>query len=117
MPCVQNKFLISHAFYIRLPIAAVTAAAGATALFNNLVPAFKEGVTNFSGGMALVGEVGPEVVTLGRGSNVIPNNKLGGLGGNVYITINAHPTNSPVEIAAEVKKLLDNNSRLTSRLI
>jgi hypothetical protein len=36
-------------------------------------PAFAGGVTNFEGGMALVGERGPELVTLPRGANVITN--------------------------------------------
>jgi hypothetical protein len=35
--------------------------------------AFADGVTDFSGGTALVGERGPELVTLPRGSNVITN--------------------------------------------
>ena len=42
-------------------------------MFNNLVPAFATGVTGFGGGMALVGEQGPELVSLGQGSNVITN--------------------------------------------
>jgi hypothetical protein len=41
------------------------------------VPAFARG-TNFApGGMALVGEMGPELVNLPRGSQVIPNNQIG----------------------------------------
>lgn len=44
-------------------------------------PAFAGGVQNFGGGVALVGERGPELVELPRGSNVIPNHKLGGIGG------------------------------------
>jgi tape measure domain-containing protein len=43
-----------------------------------LIPRFAKGVTGFGGGSALVGEVGPEVVTMGRGSNVITNEKLVG---------------------------------------
>lgn len=41
-----------------------------------LIPRFAKGVTGFSGGAALVGEVGPEMVTMGRGANVITNDKL-----------------------------------------
>lgn len=37
------------------------------------IPGFQHGVSNFSGGMALVGERGPEIVNLPRGSDVIPN--------------------------------------------
>ena len=45
------------------------------------IKGFAGGVQNFRGGVALVGEQGPELVTLPRGSNVIPNNKLMGAGG------------------------------------
>jgi hypothetical protein len=46
------------------------------------VPAFANGVTGFSGGMALVGERGPELVTLGRGSNVVTNENVSRFMGN-----------------------------------
>lgn len=46
------------------------------------VPGFATGVSNFGGGTALVGERGPELVTLPRGSSVTPsaqtNSLLGG---------------------------------------
>jgi tape measure domain-containing protein len=52
-------------------------------------PAFAGGVTNFEGGMALVGERGRELVTLPRGANVITNENteklLGGGGANVIV--------------------------------
>ena len=41
-----------------------------------IIPKFAKGVTGFGGGAALVGEVGPELVTMGRGANVITNEKL-----------------------------------------
>lgn len=47
-----------------------------TALHALHVPGFATGVTNFGGGMALVGEAGPELVTLPKGSNVTPNSQL-----------------------------------------
>lgn len=37
------------------------------------IPEFATGVTNFKGGLALVGEEGPELVNLPKGSNVINN--------------------------------------------
>lgn len=40
------------------------------------VPGFAEGVRNFGGGLALVGEKGPELVRLPKGSDVIPNNEV-----------------------------------------
>jgi tape measure domain-containing protein len=42
------------------------------------VPGFADGVSNFGGGLALVGERGPELVKLPRGSDVIPNGRIGG---------------------------------------
>lgn len=39
-------------------------------------PGFAKGVTNFAGGVALVGENGPEIVELPGGSNVIPHHKV-----------------------------------------
>lgn len=55
------------------------------------LPRFAKGVRNFSGGMAVVGEQGAEIVQLPGGSNVIPNDKLSGLGGstNINISINS----------------------------
>ena len=40
--------------------------------FTKKVPFFAGGVSNFSGGLAVVGERGPELVNLPRGSDVIP---------------------------------------------
>jgi hypothetical protein len=40
------------------------------------IPGFAEGVTNYGGGLAIVGERGPELVNLPRGSDVIPNHRL-----------------------------------------
>jgi len=39
-------------------------------------PGFASGVDNFAGGMAIVGENGPELVNLPRGSDVYPNSAL-----------------------------------------
>lgn len=50
--------------------------------------------TNFAaGGMALVGEKGPEIVNIPRGSQVIPNNKISGAGQsgiNVSVSVNGN---------------------------
>ncbi len=43
-------------------------------------PKFATGVSNFSGGTAIVGERGPELVQLPQGSNVIPNGNLNAMG-------------------------------------
>lgn len=48
----------------------------------NTMPMFANG-TNFApGGLAIVGEKGPELVNLRRGAQVIPNHELGGMGGS-----------------------------------
>ena len=47
----------------------------------NRVPKYASGTNYARGGLSLVGERGPELVDLPRGSRVTPNNKLGGLGG------------------------------------
>ena len=59
---------------------------GIGGFFSSLFPAFASG-TNFApGGMALVGEQGPELVNLPRGSQVIPNHKMGmSVTNNVYV--------------------------------
>jgi phage-related minor tail protein len=44
---------------------------------DNPLPHLAKGVRNFAGGMALVGEEGPELVSLPRGANVYSNRELG----------------------------------------
>lgn len=67
-------------------IAAGTALIAASSIMSNLikagpaVPGFANGVNDFRGGMAIVGERGPELVNLPRGADVIPNHKLAGMG-------------------------------------
>lgn len=56
------------------------------------IPGFASGVTNFSGGLAVVGEQGPELVNLPSGSSVIPNNKIGSVAG-AGSSITIHNTN------------------------
>lgn len=55
------------------------------------IPTFAKGVRNFVGGLAIVGEQGPELVNLGRGSDVYSNPEtramLGG-GGGVTVIVN-----------------------------
>jgi phage-related tail protein len=47
-------------------------------IVKGIIPGFANG-TNFApGGLAMVGERGPELVNLPRGSQVIPNNQIGG---------------------------------------
>jgi tape measure domain-containing protein len=48
------------------------------------IPGFADGITNFGGGLAMVGERGPELVYLPKGSNVYDNNSTNKmLSGNI----------------------------------
>jgi tape measure domain-containing protein len=49
------------------------------------IPGFANGVTNFGGGLAVVGERGPELVNLPRGSDVIPSVATSGGGGGAMV--------------------------------
>lgn len=51
------------------------------------VPGFASGVQNFGGGLAMVGERGPELVNLPRGSDVVPFGRGGGSPINLNITV------------------------------
>lgn len=58
------------------------------------IPAFADGVRNFSGGLAIVGEEGPELVSLPRGADVYSNDESKKMAGGskvvkVYLTINS----------------------------
>jgi tape measure domain-containing protein len=74
-------------------IAAGAAAGGlAQAAFNKVlqglkIPAFAAGTNYAPGGLSLVGELGPELVNLPRGSQVIPNHRLGdAMGGGMHLS-------------------------------
>jgi hypothetical protein len=67
-------------------------------------PFFANGTTYAPGGMAVVGERGPELVNLPRGSQVIPNHKMGGMGGSFNITVDARGSNDPAAVRAQVQQ-------------
>jgi hypothetical protein len=63
------------------------AAGGGASPFMSMLKGFAEGTNSAPGGMAMVGERGPELVNLPRGSQVIPNNVTRGMmGGGGAIT-------------------------------
>jgi phage-related protein len=67
------------------------------------VPKFAKGVQNFGGGLAMVGEEGPELVTLPRGASVYPH----GTGpGGVTVVVNAGGLVDPRSMAALIHKEL-----------
>lgn len=66
------------------------------------IPHLATGTDFFPGGTAMVGEHGPEMVNLPRGSQVIPNNKIGQAGAGVTIqemNNNFYTTFDPVNFA------------------
>ena len=66
---------------------------------------FAKGTTYAPGGMAVVGERGPELINLPKGSQVIPNHKMGGMmGGNFNITVDARGSNDPAAVRAQVQQ-------------
>jgi hypothetical protein len=96
----QNLISTNEAAYTRYaqivnngvssPAAKANARKQMAAIENMKIPGLANG-TNFApGGMTLVGERGPELVNLPRGSQVIPNNKLGGALGmtSIYGDVN-----------------------------
>lgn len=82
------------------------------------LPRFAKGVENFSGGLAVVGERGPELVNLPRGSDVIPNNKLGGSTGGGSTTININVglmTGSAIERREAAMKMFEDLQDIASQ--
>lgn len=70
------------------------------------IPRFATGTNYAPGGLAWVGERGPELVSLPRGSQVIPNHKLGERGGgvNVSVPINIDATGADAAGLARVEQ-------------
>jgi predicted transcriptional regulator len=68
------------------------------------IPQFAGGVQNFGGGLAVVGERGPELVTLPRGSDVLPYGR--GVGGGVVQQIAIYVNGTAVDVAKQVADVL-----------
>lgn len=66
------------------------------------IPAFASGVTDFRGGWAIVGENGPELVSLPRGTSVTPSGQQP-VAENVF---NIYETTSPEATAMQVSRIL-----------
>lgn len=69
------------------------------------LPGFANGVQNFSGGVALVGEEGPELVNLPRGSDVIPNNQIGNALGGAGVNIEQVNINNGTDMSQFTQEL------------
>ncbi|KKB12365.1 hypothetical protein VE25_07355 [Devosia geojensis] len=80
------------------------------------LPGFANGTNFASGGLAVVGERGPEIVNLPRGSKVIPNHELrsggrrGGMGAPIF-QIDAR--GAQLGVAEEIRRALEDFSRWT----
>jgi hypothetical protein len=68
--------------------------------------AFAGGTDFAPGGMALVGERGPELVNLPRGSQVIPNHMLGGVGGVTVHVGDVHVAGNVIGSQAQLATLI-----------
>jgi hypothetical protein len=80
------------------------------------LPRFASGVENFAGGLALVGERGPELVNLPGGSDVIPRGGFGGgITNNVVIHVNGTAAEVAQKVAAELMRTLKSGQQLTLR--
>jgi len=72
------------------------------------LPGFARGTDSAPGGLAWVGEAGPELVNLPRGAQVIPNHRLGSIGGgsvrmgDIHVSVQGSNA-SPEQIAAAVR--------------
>ena len=82
-------------------VAAAAMPVAVMALFN-AIPGFATGTSFAPGGMALVGERGPEVVNLPKGSSVTPNHLMGGGvmgGGDIVLKLNEYEFARVINIA------------------
>lgn len=79
-----------------------------SSLFGAFMPKHASGTDFAPGGPSLVGERGPEIVNLPRGSQVIPNHRLRGGGGNINITIQggSDPRETAIQAGREVRRVL-----------
>lgn len=93
-----------------------TALSGAIGVGN--IPKFADGIQGFVGGAALVGERGAELVTLPRGSNVIPANQtkqiLNNSGGNKTYNFNITNAGDALQTAYQVQNELRRTEALNS---
>ena len=70
-----------------------------------MAPGFANGTNNAPGGMAWVGERGPELVNLPRGSQVIPAHRASQMsGGGVTVNVDARGSADPAAVRAQVQQ-------------
>jgi phage-related protein len=82
------------------------------------IPKLAKGTDFFEGGMALVGEVGPELVMLPRGAQVIPNNQLGSyLPSGAQVTPQSAQQVVHVHVTVQPNDLVVDGQRLTNKMM
>lgn len=81
------------------------------------IPYLAKGGTITAAGAAVVGEAGPELVSLPRGAQVTPLNRVsrGGEGGGVTNIFHVHGAIDPISVAREIEKVLRKYARETGR--
>ena len=91
------------------PAAASTAAANIITVNRNAIANVKPGLNangtqNWRGGLSWVGERGPELVNLPRGSQVIPAHRAQNMGGGgINISVDARGSSDPAAVRAQVE--------------
>ena len=91
-------------------MAPFTPGAGGTAAPFAKLFGFAEGTRSAPGGLALVGERGPELVNLPRGSQVIPNDVLknsGSIGGSIIYSPAIDARGASVEAVARLAQIME----------
>ncbi len=90
------------------------AAIAAGALIKASIPKFATGTDFFSrGGTALVGDRGPELLTLPKGSKITPNDKIGQLsGGGILVMVTGEFRQRGRDMVATVVSAQQANSRI-----
>lgn len=95
------------------PLSWVSKKLGMGALQISEIPMLAKGTNNFQGGLALVGEQGPELVSMPRGSKVHTNSQTRSLfsgsngGGGQSQTVHIHNINISVESIEDIKDMQD----------
>jgi hypothetical protein len=85
------------------------------------IPGFATGVQNYSGGLALVGEQGPELVTLPPGSSVYTNQQTrsmmagSGSGGQTIINVYQQPFQSMSDLVNMITSAQQQQQRLATQ--
>jgi hypothetical protein len=88
--------------------------------FSSILPKFAEGTSSAPGGMAVVGEKGPELVNLPRGSQVIPNSVARGMGagGSIVYSPAIDARGASVDAVARLAQILaEDRASFASRTV